>query len=186
MLSVIDAVVDSLWSSVLVAWGCKMASFAISPSSCTFFCRKSLHSGQEVDSSRHLQWKEWKQPVRTDQDSFGVEILHPGKSHFLVLSGLILQWYPRGRMVVLAGMLEHMVGPKCHMTNNSLASAHRKRTLSRGLCSFFYHICEYFGTFNSKKLKLIVGKREPFWWCEERFKVRLFFLRLKNSFCFFA
>ena len=48
--------------------------------------------------------------MRIDQDSFGVEILHPGKSHFLVLSGLILQWYPRGRMVVLGGMLEHMVG----------------------------------------------------------------------------
>lgn len=55
VLSVIDAVVDSLWSPVSVAWGCKMASFAISPSSCTIFCRTSLHSG-------HLQWKEWKQP----------------------------------------------------------------------------------------------------------------------------
>ena len=87
VLSVIDAVVDSLWSRVSVAWGCKMASFAISPSSCTIFCRTSLHS-------EHLQWKEWKQPVRIDQDLFGVEILHPDKSHFLVLSGLILQWYP--------------------------------------------------------------------------------------------
>ena len=48
--------------------------------------------------------------MRIDQDSFGFEILHPGKSHFLVLPGLILQWYLRGRMVVLVGMLEHMVG----------------------------------------------------------------------------
>ena len=135
MLSAIDAVVDSLWSSVSVAWGCKVAYFAISPSSCTFFCRKSLHSGQEVDSSRHLQWMDWKQPVRIDQDSFGFEILDPGKSHFLVLSGLILQWYLRGRMVVLVGMLEDMMG---NVTQPILLPLHVEKEPSRGTCAIFF------------------------------------------------
>ena len=142
------------------------------------FFRKSLHSGQEVDSSRHLQWKEWKQPVTIDQDSLGVKILHPGKSHFLVLSGLILQWYPRGRMVVLAGMLEHMVG---NVTWPVLLPLPVEKEPSPGACAIFFLAYPWvLWHFNFKKLKLIARKRKMFWWCEERSKVRLFFLRLKK------
>lgn len=81
--------------------------------------------------------------MRIDQDSFGVEILHPGKSHFVVLSGLILQWYPRGRMVVLAGMLEHKVG---NVTQPILLPLHVEKEPSPGACVIFF-TCEYFGTF---------------------------------------
>ena len=73
--------------------------------------------------------------MRIDQDSFGVEILHPGKSHFLVLSGLILQWYSRGRMVVLAGMLEHIVE---NVTRSILLPRHVEKEPSPGACAIFF------------------------------------------------
>ena len=73
--------------------------------------------------------------MRIDKDSFGFEILHPGKSHFLALSGLILQWYLRGRMVVLAGMLEHMVG---NVTQPILLPLHIEKEPSPGTCAIFF------------------------------------------------
>ena len=73
--------------------------------------------------------------MRIDQDSFGFEILHPGKSHFLVLSGLILQWYRRGRMVVLVGMLEHMVG---NVTQPILLPLQVEKEPSRGTFAVFF------------------------------------------------
>lgn len=54
--------------------------------------RKSLHSGQLVDSFRHKMWKEWKHPWKIFQSSFGSEVLHSGKSHFLSGHGLLGIW----------------------------------------------------------------------------------------------
>ena len=75
--------------------------------------------------------------MRIDQDSFGFEILHPGNSHFLVLSGLMLQWYPRGRVVVLAGMFEHMVG---NVTRAILLPLHVEKEPSPRACAILFTI----------------------------------------------
>ena len=82
--------------------GFRIASLAVFERLSAFFARKAWQRGQNCISPRQEWWKECEQPsnIFPDRSSF---MLHPGKSHRLLWSGMVLVQYPRGKTLILTG-----------------------------------------------------------------------------------
>ena len=145
-----------VWDSVscMLDAGCRMAFLAVSPSSFTFFFRNSLHSGQ-----RQTSWNEWKQPCKRVQSSSWLEMLHRGKSHFFVWSGLISQWYPKGKTVIFIFLLGDIVGSVTWVGTLVLQLLFEENWLCPGLWEIFINMED------SAWAHLTFSKRS--WLCEK-------------------
>ena len=138
---------------------CRMAFLAVLPSSYFFFYRNTLHSGHEVDSLRQTSWSKWKQPGRRVQFSSWLEMLHRGKSHFFVWSGLIAQWYPKDKTVIFIFLLGDIVGSVTWVGTLVLQLLFEENWLCPGLWEIFINMED------SAWAHLTFSK--PSWLCEK-------------------
>ena len=89
--------------------GFRIASLAVFERLSAFFARKAWQRGQNCISPRQEWWKECEQPsnIFPDRSSF---MLHPGKSHRLLWSGMVLVQYTRGKTLILTGSSPNILG----------------------------------------------------------------------------
>ena len=114
----------------------------VSPSSFIFFFLEIPYTvrSYEVDPLRQTSWNEWKQPCRRVQFSSWLEMLHRGKSHFFVWSGLISQRYPKGKTVIFIFLLGDIVGSVTWVGTLVLQLLFEENWLCPGLWEIFINM----------------------------------------------
>ena len=121
----------------------------------------------EVDPFRQTSWNEWKQPCRRVQFSSWLEMLHRGKSHFFVWSGLISQRYPKGKTVIFIFLLGDIVGSVTWVGTLVLQLLFEENWLCLGLWEIFINMEDSAWvhlTFSKRSNGCVRKKTAWVWW----------------------